>query len=227
MEDKLQGDLTASVEAAKVARKEIERLKKSNKRKRFHGFTAVQQRTALVLYVSGGFDKNPAVYYILRHLLGSVDTPTLEETEQLGRMVEDWFLAWPEAEVHALATETHPKDAAIFRKARSILCDHALKGWVFSMNITKGLAPPVRDVALKWTELADKHDVLRMDSMDSDRSDLSKNKHRKYFINWRKRMHIKVGKIQTRELMSRIEIQEKVILSFLGSSLYVLAPAPP
>ena len=226
MEDQLQSDFTESVEAAQAARREIERLKKKNKRKRFDGFTAVQQRTALVLYVLGGFSKKPAVYYSLHYLLGSVDTATPEPTEQLDEMVENWFLSCSDDEVDSLSMESCPKDAAIFRKARAMLCDHALKDWIFSMNLTKGLAPPIRDVALKWTELADGHGVLRMDSTDWERYDLSKSKHRKYFIAWRKRMTIKLGKIQTRELMSRVEIQDKVIVSFLGSSLYVLTPAP-
>ena len=58
--------------------------------------------------------------------------------------------------------------------------------WVFSMNITKGLAPTARDVALKWDDLAEREVVVGDHTSECERGDLSKRRNRAFFSSWRK-----------------------------------------
>ena len=80
MEHKLRLDLAASLEAVASLRRETNRLKQQTKRKRFDGFTFIQRRTALVLYVMGEFDRRPVVFYllqlmqVLQHSVSEADT---------------------------------------------------------------------------------------------------------------------------------------------------------
>ena len=45
-----------------------------------------------------------------------------------------------------------------------------------------------------------------------EREDRSRSSSRRYFRHWRQRMGIKIGKIQTIEYMSRLEISDKILV---------------
>ena len=83
---------------------------------------------------------------------------------------------------------------------------------MFLMNITKGLAPASHDVALKWNELVQRDMEDARNTSEWEREDRSRSSNRRYFRQWRQRMGIKIGKIQTRENMSRLEISDKVLV---------------
>ena len=68
MENKLRLELAASLEAVASLSRESDRLKKQAKRKRFDGFTFIQRRTALALYVMGEFDRRPVVFNLLQFM---------------------------------------------------------------------------------------------------------------------------------------------------------------
>ena len=85
-----------------------------------------------------------------------------------------------------------------------------------------GLAPASRDVALKWNELVERDMEDAENIRERERDDLSISRNRKYFRHWRKRMGIKMGKIQTREYMTRSEISDKVVvLCFTAEPLFL------
>ena len=75
-----------------------------------------------------------------------------------------------------------------------------------------GLAPDSRAAALKWNELVQRDMEDARNISEWERDDLSRSSNRRYFRQWRHRMGIKIGKIQTREYMSRLEISDKVLV---------------
>jgi len=107
---------------------------------------------------------------------------TEADREGLFRVVEDWFLACSDIEVDSFMQETIPGDASLFKRARSILKDHALRDWVFSMNVCKGLAPTCRDVAIKWDMIAETQVPLVGDDHASQRQNLKVSRNRHFFI---------------------------------------------
>ena len=215
MEDRLRQDLAAANEQRLQSQKEIGRLRKQAKRKRFDGFTFVQRRTALILYIQGDFDKRPVVFYLLKLMGIQPKDATEADKDGLYRVVEDWFLACDDAEVDSFMQETIPGDAILFKRARSILNDYALRDWVFAMNVAKGLAPACRDVAVRWDQISEASLPADGDIRGPLREDLSYSKHRHFFLMWRQRMGISLGKIQTREAFTRLRIADKVAVFFL------------
>ena len=149
MEEQLTADLANSLERSAELRKEANRLRQQRKRKRCDGFTPIQRRTALVLYVMADFAMRPVLYYLLPIIGVLIGSAAETDTLYLTSLVEDWFLVCTDAQVDQLTHASFPGDESIFRRARSLLRSFALRDWVFSMNITTGLAPSARDVALK------------------------------------------------------------------------------
>jgi len=144
------------------------------------------------------------------------------DKDGLLRVVEERFLACNDVEVDSFMQETFPGDASLFKRARSIFNDHALRDWVFSMNVCKGLAPACRDVASKWDMILETSMPAVGDHHALQRHNLSVSRNRHFFIRWRYRMAISMGKIQTREAFTRPQIAAKVavalcflLLSFL------------
>ena len=181
-EQRLLQDLVAANEQRLRSQKESERLRKHAKRKRFDCFTFVQRRTALILYIMGDFDKRPVVFYLLSLMRMLPHDATEADQEGLFRVVEDWFLDCNDVEVDSFMQETIPGDASLFKRARSILNDHALRDWVFSMNVCKGLAPTCRDVAIKWDMIAETQVPLVGDDHASQRQNLKVSRNRHFFI---------------------------------------------
>ena len=210
MERELTADLAKSLEAVASLRRDQNRLVQQRKRKRWDGFTDIQRRSALVLYVMADFAMKPVLFYLLQIMGVVLSSATDADTAYLQALVETWFLSCTDVQVEQLTQASFPGDAYIFRRARSILRSITLRDWVFSMNITKGLAPSCRDVALKWDNLAASEVLHGDDPGDLDRSDLTMRKNRAFFSTWRQKLSIKVGKIQTRAFMSRTEIADKV-----------------
>ena len=110
--------------------------------------------------------------------------------------------------------ETNLGDAVLFKRARSILNDYALRDWVFSMNVPKGLAPACRDVAIRGDQISEASMPAVGALLVPLREDLSYSKHRHFFLKWRRRMGISLGKIQTREAFTRLRIADKVAFTF-------------
>ena len=210
MEEKLASDLAKSLEAASAARKEANRLTQQRKRKRWDGFSYHQRRSALVLYVMADFAMKPVVFYLLQTMGVLLSSATDADTAYLLNLVENWFLLCTDADIERLTHVSFPGDEFIFTRARSILRSFKLRDWVFSMNVTKGLAPSARDVASKWDHLAASELLHGEHTADLERGDLSRRVNRQFFT-WRKKQSVKVGKIQTREYMSRAEIADKVM----------------
>jgi len=213
MEQRLIQDLAEINEQRVLIHKAQECLRKQAKRKRFDGFTFVQRRTALILYVMGAFDKRPVVFYLLSLMRMLPHDATEADREGLFRVVEDWFLACNDIEADSFMQESIPGDASLFKRARSILKDHALRDWVFSMNVCKGLAPACRDVAIKWDMITETFMPLVGDDHASQRHNLSVSRNRHFFIRWRDRMAISMGNIQTREAFTRPQIAAKVAVA--------------
>ena len=183
------------------SRKEAERLRKQVKRKRFDGFTFVQRR-----YIMGDFDKRPVVFNLLHLMRIQPHDATEADKDGLLRVVEECFLACPAVEVDSFMHETIPGDALLPKRARSILSDHALRDWVSSINVCKGLALACRDVAASLPAVGD----LR----GPHREDLSVSRHRHFFRNWRFIMAISRGRIQTREALTRAQVGAKVAVPY-------------
>ena len=186
MEEQLTADLANSLERSAELRKEANRLRQQRKRKRWDGFTPIQRRTALVLYVMADFAMRPVLYYLLPIIGVLIGSAAETDTLYLTSLVEDWFLVCTDAQVGQLTHACLPGDESIFRRARSILRSFALRDWVFSMNITKGLAPSARDVALKWDDLLEREVLVEDHTSECDRGDLSKRRNRAFFSSWRK-----------------------------------------
>ena len=87
---------------------------------------------------------------------------------------------------------------------------HSLRDWVFSMNVCKGLAPAGRDVAIKYDSICDTRMSAFGGLLPRRRHNLELSVNRSFFIRWRYRMAIKIGKIQTREAFTRTQIAAKV-----------------
>ena len=98
---------------------------------------------------------------------------TEADKDGLFRVVEEWFLACNDVEVDSYMQETILGDASLFTRARSILNDHALRDWVFSMHVFKGLAPTCRDVATKWDMISEASMPAVGDHHASQRHNLS------------------------------------------------------
>jgi hypothetical protein len=190
-------------------RREIDRLRQQAKRKRFDGFTYIQRRTALIIYTMGGYDGRPVAYYLLQLMGMEPQRASGTDTDTVLRIVEDWFLACTEDETLSLNQVSLRGDESLFRRAAHILAGHHLKDWVFSMNLTKGLAPACRDLALKWDELHVEGDVDAEPDALLSRENLSLSKNRKFFSRWRCSFGVRLGKIQTREAFTRDEIAAK------------------
>ena len=154
MEQELTADLAKSLEAVASLRRDQNRLVQQRKRKRWDGFTDIQRRSALVLYVMADFAMKPVLFYLLQIMGVVLSSATDADIAYLQPLVENWFLSCTDVEVEQLTQLSFPGDAYIFRRARSILRSITLRDCVFSMNITKGLAPSCRDVAFKWDNLA-------------------------------------------------------------------------
>ena len=95
------------------------------------------------------------------------------DTDHFSNLVENWFLTCTDGDVVSLTRATSPGDDVLFHRAQAIPRDHSLRDWVFSMNITKGLAPASRDVALKWNELAQRDMADARNISEWGRDDLS------------------------------------------------------
>ena len=190
MEQRLIQDLAEANEQRVLIHKEQERLRKQAKRKRFDGFTFVQRRAALILYIMGDFDKRPVVFYLLSFMRMLPHDAAEADKNGLFRVVEEWFLVCNDVDVDSCMQETIPGDASLFKRARSILNDHALRDWVFSMNVCKGLAPACRDVATNWDMISEASMPAVGDHHASQRHNLSLSRNRHFFIRWRYRMAI-------------------------------------
>ena len=149
MEQQLLQDLAAANEQRVRSKKERDRLRKQLTRKRFDGFTFVQRRITLILYIMGDFDKRPVVFYLLNLMRTLPHDATEADKDGLLQVVEEWFLACPNVEVDSFTQEAIPCDALLFKRARSVHNDHALIDCVFSMDVWKGLSPACRDVAVR------------------------------------------------------------------------------
>ena len=172
MEHKLGLDLAASLEAVASLRRETNRLKQQTKRKRFDRFTFIQRRIALALYVMGEFDRRPVVFYLLQLMQVLQHSVSEAGADQFSNLVENLFLTCTDGDVVSLTRATSPGDDVLFHRAQAIPRDHSLRDWVFSMNITKGLAPASRDVALKWNELAQRDMADARNISEWERDDL-------------------------------------------------------
>ena len=213
MEQRLLQDLAAANEQRLRSQKEAGSSRKHTKRKRFDGFTFVQRRTALIFYILGDFDKRPVVFYLMSLMRMLPHDATEADKDGLFRVVEEWFLACNDVEVDSFMQETLPGDASLFKRARSILNDHVVRDWVFSMNVCKGLAPACRDVAAKWDMVQTESLPAVGDHQAPERHNLELNRNRQFFIRWRFRMAITMGKIQTREAFTRQQIAAKVAVA--------------
>ena len=210
MEQRLISELAEANAQIVLIRRDRDRLRNQAKRKRFDGFTFIQRRTALILYIMGDFDKRPVVWYLLSLMQLMPQNATEADRDSLYRVVEDWFLASNDVEVDSFMRETLPGDASLFKRAQSILNDNTLRDWVFSMNVCKGLAPAGRDVAIKYDSICDTRMSAFGGLLPRRRHNLELSVNRSFFIRWRGRMAIKIGKIQTREAFTRTQIAAKV-----------------
>ena len=91
MEQLLLQDLAAANEQRVRSKKERDRLRKQLKRKRFDGFTFVQRRIALILYIIEDFDKLPALFYLLNLMRILPYDTTDGDNDGLLRVLEECF----------------------------------------------------------------------------------------------------------------------------------------
>ena len=89
------------------------------------------------------------------------------------------------------------------------------------MNVCKGLAPASRDVAARWDQISEASLPAVGDLRGPQREDLSLSRNRCFFIRWRDRMRVSMGKIQNREAFTREEIGDKVAVSYFVSFGFV------
>ena len=209
MEAQLVEALAKAKATCRENRLEIDKLRKRQRRRRCSGFTILQRRTSLVLYDMCNYTIDAPVMYLRKqHELNRHTTASFTD-EELGTLLEDWFLVCTDVEIASLQEPTYPGDQQLFKVASTLHAKHRLRNWVFSENVLKGLAPACADVALKYDGFVEEEEHLGDGHAYFSKSDLAESKHRKWFQRWRLQYDINIGKIQTRDAFTREEIYSK------------------
>ena len=131
---------------SKEITRELKRLKaiaqKTNKRRRYSGFTECEQDFACRLYLLVAHEPHVAIMYLRE----KQDTRTsgsfvLLDDAALKTLVENWINGVSALELESLHEPSIPEQEKLHDKATLFLQEHQLRLLVLDQNVNKGLPP--------------------------------------------------------------------------------------
>ena len=138
-------DLAAAVAQA---RRDLRRARAASKaRASVWQMSEMQQRAALIVFASTGYEMEPSVHYLER--VGRRRGWPAAAEGALRALVEEWFLAVRVDDLAAMTDAVAPSDPAAMRDAAPVIEEWRLASWVRLQNVEKGVAPSTADLLLK------------------------------------------------------------------------------
>jgi hypothetical protein len=216
--------LLALTSAEKTVTCELKRATQNKKRKsRSFGtavFTPAEVTFALHLYASGDYSVKGAVFYLGQQLHAPHHKHTANYgAAELGRMIEDWFIALEPSEIDALSHSGNPKEKRLISRAATFHSECKLRQWVAEQNILKGLAPSTGSMALHWDSVAIS-DNGEDELVGALRCDIMLSRNRMWAWRFRGRWGMRYMKIPSRENMSSEEIHAKAFGAKKNNSFF-------
>ena len=138
-------DLAAAVAQA---RRDLRRARAAAKaRASVWQMSEMQQRAALIVFSSTGYEMEPSVHYLER--VGRRRGWPEAAEGALRAVVEEWFLAVRVDDLAAMTDAVAPSDPAAMRDAAPVIEEWRLASWVRLQNVEKGVAPNTAVLFLK------------------------------------------------------------------------------
>ena len=173
------------------------------------GFTAREATFALHLYDVAGCSLTSAVFYLTQQLQSKHHVNTLTyDAAELGRMIEDWFLALDDVGVTALSVSDRPTVKRCIARAAKFHDEHKLRLWVAEQNVLKGLAPSTSSMALQCDSL-DLDGPVDVELARALRFDVMMSRNRMWAFRFRRRWGMTYQKIPSRDNLSNEDIHAK------------------
>ena len=194
-------DLRAQIRTAQRA------SNRKGKRREMCGFTCIELRFALRLYVLDGFDTKTSVVYFKQQLEQRYHVGMESYcVDELSVMVENAYLDLTDSDAAALVGSSCPEDQKNILKAQNFLAERRLRDWIVMQNVVKGLAPLSSFVGLRWDCM---HETSTENPFGVIRGDMLHSKNRKWIGRFRHRWGLRLGKIPARDFMSIDDIHPK------------------
>ena len=171
------------------------------------GFTCIELRFALCLYVLDGFDTKTSGVYLKQQLEQRYHVGMESYCDdEFSVMVENAYLELADNDAVALVVSSCPEDQKNILKAHNFLAERRLRDWIVMQNVVKGLAPLSSSVGSRWDSM---HETSTENPFGVIRGDMLHSKNRKWIGRFRHRWGLRLGKIPARDFMSTDEIHAK------------------
>ena len=170
------------------------------------GFTRIELRFVLRLYVSDVSDTKTSVLYLKqqeqRHHLGM----GAHCGDELSVMVENAYLDLTDSDAAVLLEASCPAEQDAIIRAQDFLGEHKLRDWIVLQNVSKGLAPLSSSAGLRWDS---SQDASTEHPWHVIRGDMSLPRNRMWIGRFRHPCGLRLGKIPARDFMSTDDIHVK------------------
>ena len=186
------------------------------KRRRFSGFTCVEQDVALRLYVLAAHDVKVPVFFLKeKQVTRTGGNYAILSDDALKIVLEDWFTSLPEDELAAIHHPVLPQQKKLNDRAMTFLHEHRLRIWVLEQNVLKGLAPTTSTMNIRFDSITSGGAEYEMDD-PATRGDVSLSRNRMWSLRFRSRWDIQLGKVQSRDRMDTADLIGKVVIQYEG-----------
>ena len=201
---------------SKELTRELKRLKaitqKTNKRRRYGGFTECEQYFACRLYLLAAHEPRVAIMYLREKQDARTSSSFgLLDDAGLKTLVEQWFNGLSANELQYLHPPFIPEAQKLHDKASLFLQEHQLRLWVLDQNVNKGLAPTTGNMNMEFDRI---HAPLAAFNDPTSRGDVALSRNRMWSHRFRKKWDMILGKVPARDFMSTALITEKVVFFF-------------
>ena len=186
------------------------------KRRRFNGFTCVEQDFALRLYVLAAHDVKVPVFFLKeKQVTRTGGNYAILSDDALKIVLEDWFTSLPEDELAAIHHPVLPQQKKLNDRAMTFLHEHRLRLWVLEQNVLKGLAPTTSTMNIRFDSITSGGAEYEMDD-PATRGDVSVSCNRMWSLRFRSRWGIQRGKVPSRDRMDTGDLTQKVVTPYEG-----------
>jgi hypothetical protein len=155
----------------------------------------------LVLYVACSCDATFAGQFLSRERARK--KYPAESLGTLERVIEDWFLQWPNDLIIELVEPGSDFQRRCCNAATRIRQELAVVFWVKKENELKGVAPSTQETCIHFDHCTGEN--------TAGRSNQSLNRNRLWASRWRRRWGVGFGTVRLRDAMTECEIREKVL----------------
>ena len=213
-------DAVVATQQFKHRHREWDAVRKAKKRKTHDGFTDRAHVVALMIYDFCNYASGPAARWLK---LQYKQAAALYSLEELGRLVEDWFIIAPMALINGLSADPDSAQRQHqYDEARRVLREQQAVSYIGDVNWRLGVAPSTRDVAEVLDNLAGNGPDHPMHDPARSRVDIGVRRNRLYMQRFRRRWTLKHGKIAARTAMTEVAVTQTALSpAFWGMGQWV------